>query len=90
MAGILFASLAGQTYGLSQTYSAKSTLSDYLGGEVVRWMQILSTKRELSFHIIDVFLMLVLSVIFLTLIVYLILYDRPKPGLAGVESAIHL
>ena len=141
MAGILFVNLAGLTYGLSQTYSAKSTLSDYHGGEVTptlvgllnsidsindrtpadkifyglqgiplpfllvepaatglsedkagsetlshqinRWMQIVSAKRELSFHIIEVFFMLVLSVtIFLTLIVYLILCDRPKPELA--------
>jgi len=144
MAGFLFVNLAGLTYGLSQTYSANSTLSDYHGGEVTptlvgllnsidsinertltdkilyglqgiplpfllveplatgilqdkiesetlshqinRWAQILSAKRELSFHVIDVFLMLVLSVtIFLTLIIYLILYDRPKPGLATLK-----
>ncbi len=47
-----------------------------------RWGQIVSAKRELSYHVTDVFLMLVMSVIiFLTLIIYLILYDKPKPGL---------
>lgn len=65
--------------GISEDKAASETLSH----QINRWMQIVSAKRELSFHIIDVFLMLVLNVtIFLTLIIYLILYDRPKPGLA--------
>ena len=144
MAGILFVSLAGLTYGLSQAYSANNALSDYHGGEVTptlvrllnsidsinertltdkilygrqgvplpfllvepaatglpedqiqnenlshiinRWGQIVSAKRELSYHVTDVFLMLVMSVIiFLTLIIYLILYDKPKPGLATLK-----
>ena len=51
-----------------------------------RWGQIVSAKRELSYHVTDVFLMLLMSVIiFLTLIIYLILYDKPKPGLATLK-----
>lgn len=68
--------------GLSQD----TIQSEKLSHKMNRWGQILSAKRELSYHVTDVFLMLVMSVvIFSTLIIYLILYDKPEPGLATLK-----